>query len=67
MAKFCVAYINFFENDLQQKIVEASSMFEAVVKAEFAWSEETKNWSDYESMQQHFFDGDSAINVIELQ
>lgn len=67
MAKFCVAYINFFDNDLQQKIVEADSMFDAVVTAEFAQSEETGNWSDYESMQQYFFYGDSAISVIELQ
>lgn len=67
MTKFCVAYINFYDNNLQQKMVEANSIFEAVVAAEFAQSEETGNWSDYESMQQYFFDGDSAISVIELQ
>ena len=67
MAKFCVAYIDFFDNDLQQKIVEADSMFDAVVTAGHAKEEDREYCLSHDDMQDYFFNGDSAISVIELQ
>lgn len=67
MAKYCVAYANLFDNELIQKVVEATNKLDAVVVAGHATTEEKQNWSDVREMEDYFFDGDSLISVIELQ
>ena len=64
--KFCVAYMDFFENLLIQKIVEADNFFDAVIQAGFASEEDRESCLTYDEMQQHFFDGDMAVSVIEI-
>ena len=64
--KFCVAYMNFFENQLTQKIVEADNFFDAVIRAGFASEEDREACLTYDEMQQYFFDGDMAVSVIEI-
>ena len=64
--KFCVAYINFFDNDLQQQIVEADGFFEAAIAAGHATEEDREFCGAHEDMQEYFFNGDSAISVFEI-
>ena len=67
MTKYCVAYANLFDNEIIQKVVEATDKLDAVVVAGHATTEEKQSWSNIEEMEQYFFDGDSLISVIELQ
>ena len=67
MTKFCVAYVDFFDNELTQKVVEATNEMDAVVVAGHATTEEKRSWSNTQEMEDYFFDGDSLISVIELQ
>jgi len=64
--KFCVAYMNYFDNELVQKIVEAENFFDAAIRAGFASEEDRDSCSTYDEMQQYFFDGDMAVSVIEI-
>lgn len=66
MKKYCVAYANLFDNELTQKLVDATDELDAVVVAGHATIEEKQEWSDVEEMEQYFFDGDSLISVIEI-
>ena len=66
MTKFYVAYANLFDNELIQKVVDATDKLDAVVVAGHATTEEKRNWGNIEEMEQYFFDGDSLISVIEL-
>ena len=64
--KFCVAYINVLDNDLQQNIVEADGFFEAAIAAGHATEEDREFCGTYDDMQEYFFNGDSAIRVVEI-
>ena len=66
MAKYCVAYVNFYDNEMKQVVVDCESKADAPVVAGFATQEERDCWSDYESMERYFFDGDSVIGVMEI-
>lgn len=64
--KFSVAYINFYDNEMKMTVVECDDILDAPVAAGFATDDERHHWGDNESMCQYFFDGDSAIGVIEI-
>ena len=66
MSKHVVAYINFYDNSLQQMIVECDDPLDAPVVAGFATDEERHHWGDVESMQDYFFDGESMVSVLTL-
>ena len=66
MAKYCVAYVNFYDNEMKQVVVDCESGIDAPVVAGFATQEDRDCWSDYVTMDQYFFDGDSVIGVIEI-
>lgn len=65
MSKYVVAYISFFDNELKQEVVEASSEVNALL-----WfiSDRTRpdDLDTVEAIQQHMFDCDSAISVIAI-
>ena len=67
MTKYCVAYANLFDNELIQKVVEATDKLDAVVVASHTTTEEKRSWSNTQEMEDYFFDGGSLISVIELQ
>ena len=67
MTKYCVAYANLFDNELIQKVVEATDKLDAVVVAGHATTEEKRSWSNTQEMEDYFFDGGLLISVIELQ
>lgn len=65
MKRFCVAYINYFDNDLRQKIVEADSEKSAVIRAfglNYAFDEAT----DLEAAKCNAFNADEMFSVIEI-
>lgn len=64
--KFSVAYISFYDNEMKMSVVECDDILDAPVVAGFAADDERHHWCDNESMSQYFFDGDSAIGVIEI-
>lgn len=66
MKKYCVAYVNLFDDCLIQKVVSATSEMNAVFVAGHATSEEIQEWSGFEEMEEYFFDGGSLISVIEI-
>jgi hypothetical protein len=64
MKKFVVAYINFFDNELKLNIIEAENWSDAIMKA---------GYGDYgicnslEETQEHFWNSDALINVLEIE
>ena len=78
--KFAVAYINYFDNDLQITIVEANDCIEGIIegarilmKADkwlddlYAKAVNTDNMdSAIEMIQDNFFDCDSDIAICEI-
>jgi hypothetical protein len=64
--KYCVAYANLFDNELIQKVVDATDKLDAVIVAGHATQEEKRNWSNVQEMEDYFFNGDSLISVIKL-
>lgn len=71
MAKFCVAYINFFDNDLVQEVVEAETWLDALYVAapddyDPAMFDDIPASADVEQYKQRAFDCDQMFSVIEL-
>jgi hypothetical protein len=70
MKKYVVGYINFFDNELVIKIVEAST-WQNAIGAYFKDRQDLNDWLDelpatLEETKVYFFDNDSAIDVVEL-
>lgn len=78
MKDYMVAYLSFFDNDMQMVQVKATSEYEAIKKAMVEISsEDTKqeeidfqNSEDYpanlDEQKEYYFDADLAINVKEI-
>lgn len=66
MKKFCVAYVCFFENTVEQKIVECNDMLDAPIEAGFADKDCRSMWSTEEEMKGRFTDWEASISVIEI-
>lgn len=70
--KYAVGFLSFFDNDLVVNIVEADSVKEAICKHEsIAVYEETEAWlselpDDLETLKEEFFNGDLAVDVVEI-
>lgn len=69
MKKFAVSYINWGDNKLQTKIVEAETNMQALTASGFydesgmQYIEEANTW---ELSKQHAFDMDSMFEVVEV-
>ena len=67
MKQYAIAYVNFFDNDLQLKLVEADDWKEALVKGfgadKIGWLE-SKN---LESAKEEAFNSDCLIDVKEIE
>ncbi len=66
---FCVSFINFFDNDLTSKVVEAVSELDAAL----LYLEKYQNFNfydkifeDLEQLKQFCFNCDCMINAIEI-
>lgn len=67
MSKFCVAYINQFDNILEQHIVEAADWREALNKAKPGYAEHVACCPDMETAMQEAFNQDWNFHVIEIK
>ena len=65
--KFCVAYMNFYDNELTQTIVDCGDILDAPVVAGHASEDDRACWDSVESMQDYFFEGDSLVSVLPLE
>ena len=65
--KFCVAYMNFYDNELTQTIVDCGDILDAPVVAGSAGEDDRACWDSVESMQDYFFEGDSLVSVLPLE
>lgn len=68
--KYCTAYINFFDNELKQEIVEASSELEALQKSSITkdlMSTIEPDNHDLEFIKEEAFNQDSMLSVIEVK
>ena len=65
--KFCVAYMNFYDNELTQTIVDCGDILDAPVVAGRASEDDRDCWDSVESMQDYFFEGDSLVSVLPLE
>ena len=71
MSRYVVAYINFFDNDLQQEVVEVyhPNNWKDIYRKTCFMSEYTdldEMPDDYEEAKVCFFDGDQAFSIIEV-
>jgi hypothetical protein len=71
MPKFCVATINFFDNDLKQEVITAETWLDALYVAasgEFTpdMFDDIAVGADMEQYKQRAFDSDSMFSVIEI-
>ncbi len=68
MKRFVVAKINFFDNDLNQRIKEYEDLataYETELKNdELLWDDET--FSTVEEAKQRYFDTDMMISIVEI-
>ena len=69
MKKFAVAYINQFDNELLQSVVEAESQLAAGIK--YLAEQQDTLWEDeeitsYEQLLDTMYNMDSNISVIEV-
>ncbi|AUR82885.1 coil containing protein [Vibrio phage 1.029.O._10N.261.55.A7] len=77
MMKYCVALINFFDNDLKQFIVEADNWQEALIKAEQENLEPNilcedqvnliLSFDGVEDGKEMYFDQDQLFSIKELE
>ena len=65
--KFCVAYMNFYDNELTQTIVDCDDILDAPVVAGRASADDRNCWNSVGSMQDYFFYGDELISVLPLE
>lgn len=65
--KFCVAYMNFYDNELTQTIVDCDDILDAPVVAGRASEDDRDWWDSVGSMQDYFLDGDSLVSVLPLE
>ena len=65
MKKFAVSYINFYDNNLQTKIIEANNWKEALDKSEFFTGLELPE--DFQEAKQEAFNCDSMFEVVEIK
>lgn len=65
--KFCVAYMNFYDYELTQTIVDCDDILDAPVVAGRASEDDRDRWDSVGSMQDYFFDGDSLVSVLPLE
>lgn len=65
--KFCVAYMNLYDNELTQTIVDCDDILDAPVVAGRASEGGRACWDSVESMQDYFFEGDSLVSVLPLE
>lgn len=67
MAKFVVATLSFFENNIKMQVVDAESDLEAALAV---MSGDAEGWLDscesLEELKDEAFNGDMAINVMEI-
>lgn len=82
MQKYAVAYINYFDNDLQMTVVEACNPIAAIVKGvkeiigieEDAWVDQfldlgkdpSKYGEDIEKVKEEFFNTDQNVEVMPI-
>ncbi len=70
MSKFVVAYISFFDNILEQDIVEAVTSIEAMLYVlglkGFTYGDLIKSSSSEEDVKMLAFNSDSMISAIEI-
>jgi hypothetical protein len=71
MARFAVAYMNFFDNELVVEIVEADDWRGAIFKHSTLSNIGLGEWLDNMphdkiDTQNYFFDADSSIDVVEI-
>ena len=68
MKKFVVAYVNFHENDVVQKIVYAHNDLDAAKQITYynGYTEDTEIFTNIEELQVALFDRDVTIGVIEI-
>lgn len=66
MTKFAVAYMNYFDNELEIKFVECEDILDAPVVAGFENEEGRSCWETVDQMEDYFFNSDAAICVKEL-
>ena len=67
MSKFCVAFINSFDNVLEQYIVEAADWREALDKAKPGYAEHAKTSETMEAAMEVAFNQDWNFHVIEIK
>lgn len=79
MAKFAVGYINFYDNDLSIEIVDAADWKHALLAhSKIGHTNENVDWLfksidlsestlSLEKVKEYAFDGDMAIDVVEIK
>lgn len=68
MNKYVVSYVNFDDNSVKMKIVEAVSEIEASIKYlinNTGWSD-LQDYTDMEDLKNDMFCGDCLINAIQI-
>lgn len=66
MNKYVVAFIDFFNNNLDQELVEAETATEAVKKSKFDLAYTVEDNNDYDKARSRAFDADSMFSVIKV-
>lgn len=67
MSKFCVAYINAFDNSLEQYIVDAADWREALNNAKPGYAEHVAHCENMEAAMEEAFNQDWNFHVIEIK
>lgn len=68
MPKYCVAYINFYDNIMTQEIVKAKTELDALrTSLEInGYDSSDEKFSSIEEVKQFAFDCDSMVSAIEI-
>jgi Mg/Co/Ni transporter MgtE len=68
---YAVGVLSYFDNELKIEFVEAASIKEAVAGHSMLKSDDMSEWleempDDLETLKEHFFNGDMAVDVKEI-
>ena len=69
MAKYCVAYINFFDNELKQTVINSDAEELRDVLYQYMWGIGYRGIInlDYASLIKYAYDCDAMIGVIKIE
>ena len=69
MKRFCVSFIDFFDNDLTSKMVEGENELDAALSYLEKYQGPklcSEDFQDLENLKENCFDNDCMINAIEI-